>query len=83
MDPSSSAAAAAVKRKNLIETDQIVESVVWFLFHIPSTVLQDFIALELELGRQQHEKQQNATTKKGGGRNLIHQQSHGKQFFTF
>lgn len=39
------------KRKHQIKTDQIIESIVWFSFHIPRTVLEDLIAHELELWR--------------------------------
>jgi hypothetical protein len=37
------------KKRYQIKTDQIVESLVWFSFHIPRTVLEDLIAHELEL----------------------------------
>jgi class 3 adenylate cyclase len=40
------------KRKHQIKTDQIIESLVWFSFHIPRTVLEDLIAHELELWKR-------------------------------
>lgn len=40
------------KRKNQIKKDQIIESIVWFSFHIPRTVLEDLIAHELQIWNQ-------------------------------
>ena len=40
------------KRKNQIKKDQIIESIVWFSFHIPRTVLEDLIAHELLIWNQ-------------------------------
>jgi class 3 adenylate cyclase len=37
------------KRKNQIKKEQIIESIVWFSFHIPRTVLEDLIAHELQI----------------------------------
>ena len=37
------------KRKSQIKKDQIIESIVWFSFHIPRTVLEDLISHELEI----------------------------------
>jgi class 3 adenylate cyclase len=40
------------KRKSQIKKDQIIESIVWFSFHIPRTVLEDLIAHELQTWNQ-------------------------------
>jgi hypothetical protein len=40
------------KRKSQIKKDQMIESIVWFSFHIPRTVLEDLIAFELEVWRR-------------------------------
>jgi class 3 adenylate cyclase len=39
--------------KNSAEKDQIIESLVWFSFHTPRTVLEDLISHEMELWRSQ------------------------------
>lgn len=43
--------------KLAIKTEQIVESLVWFSFHTPRTVLEDLIANELDVYRKRHIKQ--------------------------
>jgi class 3 adenylate cyclase len=43
----------ARKRKN-VQTDQIVESLVWFSFHTPRAVLEDLIAHEMDVWRKEH-----------------------------
>jgi class 3 adenylate cyclase len=40
-------------KKNAAEKDQIIESLVWFSFHTPRTVLEDLISHEMELWRSQ------------------------------
>lgn len=44
------------KRKNASKTHQLIESIVWFSFHIPRTVLEDLIAHELELWNKKHKE---------------------------
>lgn len=36
------------------KTDQIVESLVWFSFHTPRTILEDLIAHEMDVWRKEH-----------------------------
>lgn len=43
-------------RKTSIKTDQIIESLVWFSFHTPRTVLEDLISHEMELWRLERAK---------------------------
>jgi class 3 adenylate cyclase len=45
------------KRKHQIKTDQMIESIVWFSFHIPRTVLEDLIAHELEFWKRKNDSQ--------------------------
>lgn len=41
------------RRKHVVKTDQIVESLVWFSFHTPRAVLEDLIKHEMEIWRRQ------------------------------
>jgi class 3 adenylate cyclase len=53
------------KKKDDMRTERIVESLVWFSFHIPRTVLEDLIAHELELwSRQQEELSRRSGSKR-------------------
>ena len=45
------------QRNYTMKTDQIIESLVWFSFHIPRTVLEDLISHELTVWKR--EQQQN------------------------
>jgi class 3 adenylate cyclase len=45
------------KRRSQIKKDQMIESIVWFSFHIPRTVLEDLIAFELEVWRRNSSRQ--------------------------
>ena len=51
------------KRKSQIKKDQIIESIVWFSFHIPRTVLEDLIAHELQIWNQNLPVVTTGTTK--------------------
>jgi len=44
-------------RKSSAKTDQIVESLVWFSFHTPRTVLEDLITHEIELWRREAKRE--------------------------
>lgn len=46
--------------------DQIVESLVWFSFHIPRTVLEDMIAHELEVWKREHSSLLRASSRRSG-----------------
>lgn len=61
------------KRKHQIKTDQIIESLVWFSFHIPRTVLEDLISHELELWKRNNMSKNNrrdASTKRRKSKNM-------------
>ena len=43
-----------MKGRTSVRKDRIIESLVWFSFHIPRTVLEDLIAHELEVWKSEH-----------------------------
>jgi class 3 adenylate cyclase len=51
--PAANVVKSSDQRKNSAEKDQIIESLVWFSFHTPRTVLEDLISHEMELWRSQ------------------------------
>lgn len=52
------------KRKAEVKTDQIVESLVWFSFHTPRTVLEDLIAHEMEIWRRENDSTLNGSKRR-------------------
>jgi hypothetical protein len=50
--------------KQRIKTDQMIESLVWFSFHIPRTVLEDLIAHELSVWKNQRLGHQHSEHRK-------------------
>ena len=50
------------KRRQVIKTEQMIESLVWFSFHIPRTILEDLIQHELDQWQNQ-----SAFSSIGGG----------------
>lgn len=51
--PAANVVKSADSKKNAANKDQIIESLVWFSFHTPRTVLEDLISHEMELWRKQ------------------------------
>jgi class 3 adenylate cyclase len=51
--PAANFVKATGHKNNSAEKDQIIESLVWFSFHTPRTVLEDLISHEMELWRAQ------------------------------
>jgi class 3 adenylate cyclase len=67
--PAANVVKSADSKKNAANKDQIIESLVWFSFHTPRTVLEDLISHEMELWRSQRKKSvRNLVT--GSGRGL-------------
>jgi class 3 adenylate cyclase len=60
------------RRKNQIKKDQIIESIVWFSFHIPRTVLEDLIAHELEIWKRNFGTASNESRRKSSRRHFKH-----------
>lgn len=56
------------KRKSQIKKDQMIESIVWFSFHIPRTVLEDLIAFELEVWRRNSSNSRHSAKRKEASR---------------
>ena len=56
---------SASAKARAAKTEQIVESLVWFSFHIPRTVLEDLIRHELILWRLEASKQVQSSALKG------------------
>jgi class 3 adenylate cyclase len=56
------------KSTHEMKTAQIIESLVWFSFHIPRTVLEDLIAHELELWERTRGKRRQQQKRRGGRR---------------
>jgi class 3 adenylate cyclase len=52
------------KRKHQIKKDQLIESIVWFSFHIPRTVLEDLIAHEMALWNRDNAQKRTSRRKR-------------------
>jgi hypothetical protein len=52
------------KRKHQIKKDQLIESIVWFSFHIPRTVLEDLIAHEMALWNRNNAQKRTSRRKR-------------------